>query len=554
MINYFLNILILITAQVISAQQALPEMKERVVLVTDRNLYAAGEKIHFSALVQSDNKADTTGSTILYCELVTPEGGRVTGSKFQVDNSIAEGSLTIPDDIHSGNYFIRGYTRFMRNYGPASFPYTLVKIVNAGRKEVQLNYEAQTIRENLLNNEFKDDTDLVISTGRSWFHSRDTLHVSFGISWEEKNYKNVVLSVVPWDSFIENGEVTPREPRTSKEEYFYPERTGVSLTGRVINKVTGRVLTNVRVSLSILGKGHDFMAMRTDPAGRFYFLLPGYSGYRDVFICTEKSDSLNSAILIDNDYCSVPVSIPAPAFELSPEERESALNLAVNLQVSRHFTYEAPARVSDEDQKNDMPFYGKPDEVLLFDKYIGLPTLEEYFNGLPTLVKVRKRHGEKYFKVLGRQTELSEFDPMVMVDMVAIDDPQKILVLDPQKIHSIEVVNSIYIKGNQIYGGIINIITKGLDFAGIDLPSSGIFINYGFLDENRNYISAAPLISDRNIPDARNTLFWDPEFKLPGKNSVLITAPDTPGRYVIVLTGINAGTTFRKTAAFDVIK
>ena len=36
--------------------------------------------------------------------------------------------------------------------------------------------------------------------------------------------------------------------------------------------------------------------------------------------------------------------------------------------------------------------------------YVQLPTLEEYFNELPTLAKVRKRQGEKYFKILGAQT------------------------------------------------------------------------------------------------------------------------------------------------------
>jgi hypothetical protein len=141
-----------------------------------------------------------------------------------------------------------------------------------------------------------------------------------------------------------------------------------------------------------------------------------------------------------------------------------------------------------------------------------------------------------------------------MVDLVAIDDPARILDLNPANISRIEVINSIYVKGDQTYGGIINFISLKRDFAGINLPSSGIFINYGFLtpDSSESINNQLP-----HIPDTRNTLFWEPQLSLNEKDTttLIFTAPDTPGNYLIILRGMDSdGINVRQTKKFLVVK
>ena len=135
------------------------------------------------------------------------------------------------------------------------------------------------------------------------------------------------------------------------------------------------------------------------------------------------------------------------------------------------------------------------------------------------------------------------FAPLVLIDFVAIDDMEKILKIPPQAISSIELVNEPYVKGDITYGGIVNILSKKNDFAGIDLPSSGVFINFSFLspdciDTGQQEASG--------LPDARNTVYWNPTLKLDGRNTteILIPTSDTPGRYSVLLRGIsNSGET-----------
>ena len=312
--------------------------------------------------------------------------------------------------------------------------------------------------------------------------------------------------MVPEFSETASQVLSPLNEHLENSRLYYPETLNLSITGKLCDSTTGNPLPLTRINLSILGKGQDFMARETDSSGQFLFSLPNYTGYRDLFICSNKITDVNSKILVDNDFCSIPFHIQTNNFTLTENERETALNLAVNVQLESYFkSRQFPDSVNDI--SNNQAFYGKPNEVLDFDKYIQLPSLEDYFNELPTLVKVRKHQGEKYFRIFGDQEGLTVYNPLVMVDLVAIDNPALVLTIQPSEVSRIEVVNLLYVKGDQTYGGIINIISKKGDFARIKLPSSGVFINYKFLADNSN----DPGINQRqpHKPDTRNTLFLE---------------------------------------------
>jgi hypothetical protein len=115
-----------------------------------------------------------------------------------------------------------------------------------------------------------------------------------------------------------------------------------------------------------------------------------------------------------------------------------------------------------------------------------------------------------------------------------------VLALSPKALDRIELVNAPYIKGNITYGGIISFVSKNNDFAGIDLPASGTFINYKFLEACSENISRGPIPA--NLPDSRNTVYWNPDIRLSDKGSTDIhfTVPDTPGKYIILLRAISS--------------
>ncbi len=90
--------------------------RENIRLITDRDIYVSGERIWFSAILQC-NSEDTTGclSNILYIDLYRGSGPFSLQRKFRISAGRASGSLVIPDDFITGNYYIQVYTSYQKS-------------------------------------------------------------------------------------------------------------------------------------------------------------------------------------------------------------------------------------------------------------------------------------------------------------------------------------------------------------------------------------------------------------------------------------------------------
>ncbi len=90
---------------------------ERIRLFTDRNLYCVNERIFFTAGYTCLNEADSIlWSKVLYVELINWNGVKLGNLKLKLDKSGSSASLRIPGDLLSGNYYLRAYTKWMRNF------------------------------------------------------------------------------------------------------------------------------------------------------------------------------------------------------------------------------------------------------------------------------------------------------------------------------------------------------------------------------------------------------------------------------------------------------
>lgn len=512
---------------------------EKVSACTDREFYISGEPILFSARVFSLQVARTgNASRILYCELVNPLGEVVSRGKYELQQGTGNGCLQIPRETISGIYCLRLYTRLMRNGSPNDYNHIFLKIINATRTEVlgkmqaadEMTPEAE---------EPADKGNVLVSMGmtpsRELFKPGETVTITVNEPAGKGENSLYCLSVAPSEAFSgfvpaarANSVYTPGDTLE-----FLPETMGMVLSGRVLDKTSGKPLPNTLVNLSVIGD-RDVMARNTDASGRFLFVLSSTTGNRDLFLSAGKSAVHIPEIYIDNDFCPKPIGIDFPDFSLNEGEKQLAFRMAVNQIITGKFN-PLPETIPDSASKNAVAFYGKPTEVLVMEKYIDLPNMEEYFNELPVAVKVRKVQGKKIFRFNSTQAEMAIYEPLVLVDWVAVDDMEKVLGMSPRNILRIELVNSPYIKGNITYGGIVSFISKNSDFAGIDLPASGTFINYKFLSS-----CVPPGIQDelpKNIPDSRNTVYWNPDIKsdMTGKAVISFTTPATPGKYRIVL-------------------
>jgi hypothetical protein len=141
-----------------------------------------------------------------------------------------------------------------------------------------------------------------------------------------------------------------------------------------------------------------------------------------------------------------------------------------------------------------------------------------------------------------------------MIDGVAIFDVEAVLTVSPRLIDRVEIINAPYIRGNVTFGGIISLISRNNDLGYIDLPSSGLLVDYQMLDpwvaDSINSVD-----TDSRLPDVRNTLYWNPGMDLQPeiKQTVSFFASDAIGDYELLIRGIDSkGKYFSKTVPFRV--
>jgi hypothetical protein len=312
---------------------------ERLQVCTDRTMYVSGEKILFSAVIFNENGALAGDlSRILYVEVITPDGTRITGGKYIVENSYAQGCLQIPEESITGIYYLKSYTRFMRNGSPDGYHYVMLKIINPYKAEVLTAHKTEdtALSDEIGVNEQSGGWLMNISSGKNRYSTRDSVSIKITGNSGPIIPAKLCLSVIPETAYRNAAPTGKIAGNSFGTLQFYPETRGISITGRLLDNKTGRPVPGALVNLSIIGD-KDVMAIRTDSSGQYFFALPAYSGKRDIFLCAKNIPGNSPEIFIENDFCPKPVNLPSLMFHLTESEKETAYKLAVNQKITSKF-------------------------------------------------------------------------------------------------------------------------------------------------------------------------------------------------------------------------
>lgn len=95
---------------------------EKTYLFTDRDYYAAGDDIWYSAfLMNGQTNLLTANSNNLYVEIIAPNSKLIERKLIRLDNGIGKGDFKLGDSIAPGKYRLRAYTNWMRNFDNTFF-------------------------------------------------------------------------------------------------------------------------------------------------------------------------------------------------------------------------------------------------------------------------------------------------------------------------------------------------------------------------------------------------------------------------------------------------
>jgi hypothetical protein len=111
--------------------------REEVFVSSDREEYIAGEELWFNVwLIDRQSCCPSSGSKIIYWELLNTENIPVAQKRISIDKGSGQGQIELPDTLATGTYTIRAYTSWMKNFLPYNCYMKDIKIYNAFRTRV----------------------------------------------------------------------------------------------------------------------------------------------------------------------------------------------------------------------------------------------------------------------------------------------------------------------------------------------------------------------------------------------------------------------------------
>src|SRR5689334_2937589 len=105
--------------------------QEKLYVHTDKNFYLAGELLWFKIYnVDGAQYQPVDLSKIAYVEILDRDNKPVMQAKIALTKGKGNGSFYLPVSVNSGNYKLRAYTNWMKNFNAAYYFEKPVTIVN----------------------------------------------------------------------------------------------------------------------------------------------------------------------------------------------------------------------------------------------------------------------------------------------------------------------------------------------------------------------------------------------------------------------------------------
>jgi len=338
---------------------------------------------------------------------------------------------------------------------------------------------------------------------------------------------------------------------------YPPEVHGHLIRGRVVGSRTGAPAPGQLVYLTAPSRFPRLYNALSQPDGGILVEVPHWYGSKQLIAQTYARQNGEYRVEIFSPFSShFPTSQPVPLV-LSERVAPSVLRRHVQTQVQQQYPPSSPVtyRLPPTDS---LPFYGKPTEHYLLDKYTRFKTLEDVMREYVPGVLVRARKDGFHFLIPDKNSRTTMENPLVLLDGMPVFDTNRIMAFDPLKIRQLDVVTSRYVVGPAIHDGLISYTTYSGDLAGFPTDPQALLQEYAGLQGQRDFYAPSydtPAAVKSRLPDFRNLLYWNPQVRAAGANGATLSfyTSDQVGVYRVVVQGLSqAGHTGSTSFTFEV--
>jgi len=522
--------------------------REKLYLFTDRNLYASGEKVSFRIYNLSHPLLkESNWSRVVYLELINSRNTAVARGKYQVNSWGSDGGIIIPDTAGTGQYYLRAYTAWMRNYPPSDYFQLPLAIVNPRR----ISSSDLSARGRVPGSGGESPGPVAgtaCSTDKTVYGKREKVTVRINPGNREFSPDGYCISVIKNgyldEEFYFSRAAESGDPLRLDALLHYPETRAATVSGTLLLGEEQKPASRTLLGMTMLGSYPDYVEFMTDENGRFRLTVPQQTGNNDALVTVNSTRDEQVKILMDDAFSSDFSTAPVAAADFFGERRALVEETLVNSQLRAAFEVRDRDSVPAGEIGSNYLFYGTPEFRYRTEDYVLLPDLEEFFFEVVPQVQIERNKDNVHLAVMNDRGENIHTPPLILLDYVPVPDIGKLLSLSPRLIDHIDVVNRIYVRGDITFGGIVSVISGRGDRAGIALPGGSAFISFTGLSDlqetvNPDYEGA---VRNERMPDLRTTLYWASRYEITPENGGSFTfyTSDVTGEFMVIVRGMTS--------------
>ncbi|HEX8330222.1 MAG TPA: hypothetical protein VF629_22015 [Hymenobacter sp.] len=326
---------------------------------------------------------------------------------------------------------------------------------------------------------------------------------------------------------------------------FLPELYGPVIQARLTQAGTEQPRQGVVAYLSAPSRLVQLSTSQSNAQGLVRFELNHFMGPNDVVVQTDPAQDSTCTITLLSPFSDRYASVQLPPFGLTGRFQPDYLKRHLQAQVQNVFSGKYRNLYASE-RVDSLPFFGKPNETYLLDKYTRFKVLEEVLREYVPGVVVRIRKDGFHLLVADKLNRtLLQDNPMVLLDGVPVFNINKMMAMNPLKIQKLDVLDGRYFHGTAVYNGIVSFTTYKGDLEGFPLDPRVLVQEYEGVQRHREFYAPrydTPEAAKSRLPDLRNLLYWNPAITTSGAQSQTLEfyTGDQAGRYLVVVQGLSA--------------
>jgi hypothetical protein len=324
---------------------------------------------------------------------------------------------------------------------------------------------------------------------------------------------------------------------------FLPETDGHLITGKVVNTLTNGPANDILVHMGVPGTRLQYYNAKSNANGDILFNTTDYYGSTEIVLQTDRQKDSTYTLSINNPFSESYGTYRIPAFNLNKNMLKPLQQLSVSMQAQNIYNGKKQNQFYDPGI-DSAAFYYKPKYFFKLDDYTRFTTMEEVFREYITSANVAKRTGRFHLHIFNGLENL-EGDPLVFIDGVPMLDLDKLFLIDPLKIKSIDVTPFRYFYGSAILTGVVNLKSYKSDLAGYEIDPHAAIVDYEGMQLQREFYTPVydtEQQANSTMPDFRSVLYWQPNAGTDesGKKAISFYTSDLNGRYIGVVQGNSA--------------